>query len=119
MLNQYAAVGIFFLLTLVFSVGAMVTAWLFRPKPPETEAKLLVYECGVDAIGRAWHRYRVNYFRYTLIFLAMDVAIVFLLPWAVNFLTLSWEAFVGIFIFLFIILIAFGYAWKKGAFEWL
>ena len=75
MLNQYAAVGIFFLLTLVFPVGAMATAWLFRPKPPETEAKLSVYECGVDAIGRAWHRYRVNYFRYTLIFLAMDVAI--------------------------------------------
>ena len=48
MLSDYSALGIFFLLTTLFPIGALVMAWMVRPKPKQTEEKLTTYECGVD-----------------------------------------------------------------------
>ncbi|KUG04901.1 nadh ubiquinone oxidoreductase chain a [hydrocarbon metagenome] len=120
MLAEYPALGIFFLITLAFPVVAMAMAWLFRPKPkvaPDDE-RLTTYECGVDTQGKSWIRFKVNYFLYALVFLAFDVEIVFLYPWAVKFGVLGLFAFIEMIIFIAILLIALWYAWKEGALEW-
>jgi NADH:ubiquinone oxidoreductase subunit 3 (subunit A) len=120
LLADYPALGIFFLLTIAFPVAAMALAWLFRPKPkavPEDE-KFLTYECGVDTRGKTWIRFKVNYFLYALVFLAFDVEVLFLYPWAVKFQVLGAFAFIEMIIFITILLIGLWYAWKEGALEW-
>lgn len=120
MLSHSATIGIFLLLTMAFPLGALGLAWVVRPKPkthPHDE-KLLTYECGVDTIGPTWIRFKVNYFLYALIFLAFDVEVIFLLPWAVKFQMLGLFAFVEMLIFITILVIGLWYAWKEGALEW-
>ncbi len=120
MLANYPALGLFFLITLAFPVTAMALAWLFRPKPkagPDDE-KFTTYECGVNTQGKTWIRFKVNYFLYALVFLAFDVEIVFLYPWAVKFGVLGPFAFIEMIIFIAILLIGLWYAWKEGALEW-
>ena len=87
MLSHSATIGIFLLLAVCFPVGAMIAAWMLRPKPktPPDDQKLVPYECGVDTIGPTWIRFKPNYFLYALIFLAFDVEVVFMFPWAVKF----------------------------------
>lgn len=120
MLSHSATIGIFLLLTVCFPIGAMIAAWLLRPKPKTAsdDKKLVTYECGVDTIGPTWIRFKSNYFLYALIFLAFDVEVVFLFPWAVKFQMLGWFAFVEMLIFIAILLIGLWYAWKEGALEW-
>lgn len=118
MLSDYATIGIFLLLTLAFPVGALVMAWMVRPKPRPSDEKLTTYECGVDTIGKTWVRFRVNYFLYALVFLAFDIETIFLFPWAVKFNSLGLFAFVEMIIFILILVVGLWYAWKEGALEW-
>ncbi len=118
MLTDYATIGIFFLLTIMFPVGALILAWMVRPKPKATEDKLKTYECGVDTIGPTWIRFKVNYFLYALIFLVFSIETIFLFPWAVKFNSLGLFAFIEMLIFIAILVVGLWYAWKEGALEW-
>jgi NADH:ubiquinone oxidoreductase subunit 3 (subunit A) len=118
MLSDHAIIGIYLLLTLVFPLGAMAAAWIFRPKPRPTEEKLTAYECGVDTKGRTWVQFRISYFLYALVFLVFDIETIFLFPWAVQFQKVGLFAFIEMLIFIVILVIGFWYAWKEGALEW-
>lgn len=118
MLTDYATIGLFFLLSISFPLAAMILAALVRPKSRFNEEKMLPYECGVDTKGRTWVRFKINYFLYALVFLAFEVEIIFLLPWAVKFNHLGLFAFIEMIIFLVILLMALLYAWKEGALKW-
>ncbi|HHW60462.1 MAG TPA: NADH-quinone oxidoreductase subunit A [Syntrophomonadaceae bacterium] len=103
---------------MAFPIAAMAASWMFRPKPKSSEDKMLPYECGVDTKGKTWIRFRVSYFLYALVFLAFDVGVVFLFPWAAKFKFLGIYAFAAMLIFISLLLIGLWYAWKEGALEW-
>ena len=118
-MSDYGLIGLFFVLTVVFPVAAMVMAWVFRPKPKtKNKGKMEPYECGVDTKGPSWVRFRINYFLYALVFVAFDVEVIFLFPWAVKFNVLGLFAFIEMLIFIFILVLALWYAWKERALEW-
>jgi len=118
MLQDYAGIGIFFLIAAVFPIIVLATAWLVRPKRPSPE-KLSTYECGLETQGSTWVQFKISYFLYALIFVVFDVETVFLYPWAVRFSTLGLFAFVEMVIFIAILVIGLWYAWKEGALEWM
>jgi NADH-quinone oxidoreductase subunit A len=80
--------------------------------------KSTIFECGVETIGKTWVQFNFHYYFYALIFLALDVLVVFLYPWAVHLRSLGLFSFVSILIVVFIILIGYIYAWKKKVLEW-
>ena len=84
------------------------------PNPTKTS----IFECGVETIGKTWVQFNFHYYFYALIFLALDVLVVFLYPWAVVFRQLGVFGFVEMMIFVFILLVGFIYVWRKGALEW-
>ena len=116
-MGEYGALGIFFLVTLVFPVSALIPAFILQPRQP-TKEKRIPYECGVDTIGKTHVRYRAGYLLYSLMFLVFDIETIFLYPWAVRFGHLGLFALVEMFIFVGILAIGLGYAWKKGALAW-
>lgn len=117
MLKDFGILGIFLMGGLVFTIAALVTNWLIRPKKPDGE-KETTYECGLNSRGPTWIQFKINYFLYALIFMVFDVETVFLYPWAVKFKSLGLYAFVEMIIFISILAIGLWYAWKKGALEW-
>lgn len=117
MLSDWGAVFIFLVVGILFSAGGLVTALLIQPRR-KTDAKLEVYECGVDTVGATWVQFRTSYFLYALLFLIFDVEAIYLFPWAVKFQSLGLFAFVEMTIFISILIIGLWYAWKEGALEW-
>jgi NADH-quinone oxidoreductase subunit A len=77
-----------------------------------------IYECGMETSGKTWVQFNFRYYFYALIFVTLDVVVVFLYPWAVELKQLGAPALMSIFLFISIIVIAYIYAWKNGAFEW-
>ena len=86
----------------------------YKPDP----IKSSTYECGMETVGTSWVQFNFRYYFYALIFLALDVLVVFLYPWAVDFRQLGHFGFIGVLIFIFIIIVGYIYAWRKKVLEW-
>jgi NADH:ubiquinone oxidoreductase subunit 3 (subunit A) len=63
-------------------------------------------------------RYNVRFYLLALAFVVFDVEAVFLLPWAVAAKKLGLYAFGEVMVFVGVLLVALGYAWRKGALKW-
>jgi NADH-quinone oxidoreductase subunit A len=77
-----------------------------------------IFECGMETIGRTWVRFNFRYYFYALVFLALDVLVVFLYPWAVELRALGAFSLYAVLILVAIILVGYVYAWKKKVLEW-
>ena len=92
-----------------------------RPStPPDQEPRFMrmTYESGMEPTGETNVQFNFRFYLFALLFVIFDVEVIFLLPWAARFLTLGWVAFVGMAIFLILVLVGFLYEWKKEALEW-
>ena len=86
----------------------------YRPGP----VKNSTFECGMETIGKSWVRFNFRYYYYALVFIALDVLVVFIYPWAVELKGLGLFGFVGVLVLIFILFIGYLYAWKKKVLEW-
>ena len=66
----------------------------------------------------AWPRFHVRYYLIALLFLAFDMEMAYMYPWAVVFRDLGLFAFAEIAFFLVVLGLGIGYAWREGALEW-
>ncbi len=121
MLIDYLSLLIFVGIAVVFGVFVVIASHLVGQHKP-TSTKMAPYECGVTTVGPARRRIPIRYYLVAMLFLLIDLEIVFLYPWAVVFR--EFKAAFGIFIFLEmlvfvgILILAYVYLWKKGALEW-
>ena len=83
-----------------------------------SQVKNSTFECGMETIGKSWVRFNFRYYFYALVFIALDVMVVFIYPWAVGLKGLGVFGLVGILVLIFILFIGYLYAWKKKVLEW-
>jgi NADH-quinone oxidoreductase subunit A len=83
-----------------------------------TKVKLDPYECGIEPLTDARDRYSIRYYLIAMLFVIFDVETVFMFPWAVVLERLGIFGLIEMMVFLFILIVGFVYAWKKGALEW-
>ena len=76
------------------------------------------YEGGERTGHKTWVQFRVRYAVLALLFVAFDMEMVYMFPWAVVFRRLGLVAFLDMFVFLVILLAALAFAWKEGALDW-
>ncbi len=122
MLANYGLIGLFFVVVVLFSLLMVVTPIVLRylkivPSNPNP-IKNSIFECGMETIGKTWVQFNFHYYFYALIFLALDVLVVFLYPWAAQLRQLGLFSFFVVLILVFIVLIGYIYAWKKKVLEW-
>jgi NADH-quinone oxidoreductase subunit A len=86
----------------------------YKPNP----VKDSTFECGMETVGQAWVRFNFRYYFYALIFIALDVMVVFIYPWAVGLKGLGVFGFIGILVLIFVLFIGYLYAWRKKVLEW-
>jgi len=63
-------------------------------------------------------RYHVRWYPVTLLFLAFDMEMVFMYPWAVVVAEIGVKAVVEMFLFLGLLLAGVLYAWREGGLRW-
>ena len=96
----------------MFSLGA-----LLGPKNPTAE-KMMPFECGNDTEGGRGTKLSVKFYLTAILFVVFDIETVFIYPWATLFKGLGWGGFVTMLAFIFALIVALVYCWKKGALEW-
>jgi len=90
-----------------------------RLKPPaETAPARRPFTGGRPPDTHAWNRFHVRYYPMTLLFLAFDMEMVFMYPWAVVFVDEGLIALIEMLMFIAILLFGILYAWRERAFEW-
>ncbi|MFC1992547.1 NADH-quinone oxidoreductase subunit A [Chloroflexota bacterium] len=122
MLANYGYIGLFFIVAVLFAVTTLLLPLALRffgiiPHNPSS-TKNATYECGMETIGKTWVQFNFRYYFYALIFVALDVLVVFLYPWAVQVRQLGSSAFIAILVLIFIIGVGYMYAWRKRVLEW-
>jgi NAD(P)H-quinone oxidoreductase subunit 3 len=101
--SAYAVVGI--VVVLAVGLGLLAAAvWLVPAKPLRAPA--------------AWAQFRFGYPVYALIFLAFDMEMVFMYPWAVVFADFGLTAFLDMLVFIALLAAGIAYAWAMGGLEW-
>ncbi len=116
-LYRYSAVLLFILTAAAFGIVTLVVSYWLQPKFPETE-KLSPYECGSEPFSDARIPFPVRYYIFAMLFVIFDVEIIFLYPWAIAFKDIGVIGLVEMLIFIGLFLLAYVYAWRKGALDW-
>jgi NADH-quinone oxidoreductase subunit A len=118
-LNQtnWLAIGIFFMMVMGMAVSMLLIPYLFSPRNPNP-TKYVPYESGMPPIGSAQQRYTVRYYVIAMLFVVFDIEAVFFYPWAVAFNAIGWYGFIEMVLFIALLLVAYVYAWRKGALDW-
>ncbi len=78
----------------------------------------LPFESGWLPQEHALSRFHVRWYPVTLVFLAFDVEMLFMYPWAVVVADLGATAVIEMFLFLGALLVAVAWAWREGVFRW-
>jgi NADH-quinone oxidoreductase subunit A len=109
------------LLLVLIAVAMPVLVWtlsrLLRPNF-YSESKYSTYECGITPATEAREKFSVRYYMVAVLFLVFDVETIFLYPFALQLKELWLFGVVEILIFLFLLLMGYGYIWSKGALTW-
>ena len=122
MLLDYASIALFLVFIILFAVTTLLLPPILRSfgiiPHKMNPIKTATYECGLETIGETWVQFNLRYYFYALIFVVLDILVVFLYPWAVGLRALGGFGFIGIIVFVGIILVGYVYAWRKKVLEW-
>src|SRR5947209_1184252 len=116
-LTRYFPILLFIFVALTFGVATLLLSYLVQPKYPEPE-KLTTYECGSEPFSDARMPFPVRYYIFAMLFVIFDIEVIFLYPWAVVFDKIGLVGLVEMLVFIGLFLMAYVYAWNKGALEW-
>jgi NADH-quinone oxidoreductase subunit A len=73
---------------------------------------------GMAPAEHAVSRFHVRWYAITMVFLAFDMEMVFMFPWALVVADIGTKAVVEMFTFLGLLLVGVAYAWREGALRW-
>ena len=122
MLIDFGYIGLFLVAAGLLATVTILIPIVLRliglvPQKPNP-VKNASFECGMPTIGKTLVRFNFRYYFYALVFLALDILVIFLYPWAANLRDLGIPAFIIMVVFIVITVVAYLYAWKKKVLEW-
>jgi NADH-quinone oxidoreductase subunit A len=79
---------------------------------------VLPYESGLLPQQHAVSRYHARWYAITVLFLAFDMEMIFMYPWAVVVADMGAQAVIEMFGFLAVLLVGVTYVWREGALRW-
>jgi NADH-quinone oxidoreductase subunit A len=115
--KEYLAILILIIFGILFGVVTLFVGKFFRISRPYHE-KLIAYESGNDPTEAPRMRFSIKFYLIAILFVVFDVEAIYLYPWAVTYDKLGLFALVEMFIFIFLLLVGYIYAWKKEVLQW-
>jgi len=121
--NPWIAVGALALVGLLIPLGMMVVSALLRPSVSE-DGKRAVYESGEEPTGGTRFRFNIQYYMVALLFVIFDIETVLILPWTVAYTPALetgaslWAALFPMLVFIGVLVVGLGWAWRQGAVQW-
>ena len=118
-MSLYVPILVLGALAAVFALFSLVMGSLAGPKR-WNRAKLEAYECGIEPTPTppGGGKIPVKYYLTAMLFIVFDIEIIFLYPWAVAFNKLGAFGLIEMVTFVFTVLVAYAYVWRRGGLEW-
>ena len=113
----YVIAGAMLVVALILGFFALVVGRLLGPARRPTYQNPPP-EHGGRTDHKSWVQFRLRYAVVALLFVAFDMEMVFMFPWAVVYKRVGLVAFFDMFVFVAILTSALFFAWKEGAFDW-
>jgi len=109
-----------FFVFLIFGFLGVVLLFMNKLLGPKrtTPIKESPFECGSPYLQEGINPVPIKFYLVAFIFLLFDIEVVFFFPWALIFKEMRQTASIVMLAYIFVIVIGFVYAWKKGAFKW-
>ena len=115
--QQYVPIAILVAVSIFMALIVISISRIFGPSRP-TAKKMAPYESGMTPIGPGARRLPIKFYLVAVLFILFDIEVVFFLPWAIVFRKLGLFGLIEMIVFVFILVVGYIYAWKKGALEW-
>jgi NADH-quinone oxidoreductase subunit A len=104
--------------TALLSLNYILSRWALGTRI-SNPARNEPYESGLPStVGNVGERFDVKFYLIAMLFLAFDIEVAFLYPWAVQFKHGGWEMVVMLVVFLILLEVGYLYLFKKGALDW-
>lgn len=116
--GEYLGLLVTFLLAVGIAGLILALNALLGPKNKGSAVKSEPFECGLEPASQAAGHFSVKFYLIAMFFILFDVEIVWFFPWALILRELKWPGIVEMFAFVFVLVLGFVYAWRKGALEW-
>jgi NADH-quinone oxidoreductase subunit A len=75
------------------------------------------YEGGILSAGSARIRFSAQFYMIAMLFVIFDVETIFIVSWAIAFQELGWYGFIGVLIFIILLVVVLIYEWRNGALD--
>jgi NADH-quinone oxidoreductase subunit A len=116
-LRDYLPALVFLILgSLVGTLFATINLLVARRAP--NRSKMEPYECGLPSEVRAGFRFGISFYLIAMLFILFDIEVIFLYPIAVELRSFGKFAMSETIVFVALLMVAFGYVWRRGALEW-
>jgi NADH-quinone oxidoreductase subunit A len=96
--------------------GVRALARILRVAPPLTN--VMPHAGGLPPLEHPVSRFHVRWYVVTMVFLAFDMEMIFMYPWAVVVADMGATAVIEMFGFLAVLLVGVTYVWREGALRW-
>jgi NADH-quinone oxidoreductase subunit A len=116
-LKSYLPALVFLALGIGVGVAFTLLNGLLGPRRAN-KTKSEPYECGLPSDVQKSFRFGISFYLIAMLFILFDIEVVFLYPIAVQLDAIGTFALVETIIFVALLLVAFGYVWRRGALEW-
>jgi len=116
-MSDWTAVAAMLVVATAIPLSFVALSKLLRPSVPEKQ-KSKTYESGEQPTGDTRLRFNIQYYMVALMFLIFDIETVLIVPWAVVFADRP-ETLLPAFVFIFVLFVGVGWAWRNGGIEWL
>lgn len=110
---------LFFFISLVVAISLVSLVQKFGAKGKlKLKTKQLSYECGFEAFGDARTPFNIQFFQVALLFLIFDIELLFIFPWAHDFVNYNYLGYYSMLIFLGVLILGLWFEWVEGVLDW-
>jgi NADH-quinone oxidoreductase subunit A len=116
-MQSYVGILVLYSIIVVVLLATILSLSYFLGQRHTANATDQPFESGILHTGSARLRFSAQFYLVAMLFVIFDVEAVFIMLWAVAFYELGWPGYIGISVFIILLLVVLIYEWSKGAFD--
>jgi NADH-quinone oxidoreductase subunit A len=116
-MQSYVGILVLYSIIVVVLLATILLLSYFLGQQHNAKATDQPFESGILHTGSARLRFSAQFYLVAMLFVIFDVEAVFIMLWAVAFYELGWPGYIGISVFIILLLVVLIYEWSKGAFD--
>jgi len=108
---------VYTIVVIFISAAMIVASYLLGQRHRESDTEE-PYESGILATGSARMRFDIKFYMIAMFFIIFDLESVFIFAWSVSLFEAGWSGYLGMLLFIGVLMVMLIYLWRIGALEW-